>query len=73
MRYIEEKRKLENSTGYIRRIETGECYKASYIILGKYDNKDNYEEISEEDYNAWLEEEEEKRLKEQFEFFNENK
>lgn len=70
MRYIEETRKLENSTGYIRRIETGECYKTSYIVLGKFDNQNNYEEINKEDYELWLKEEEEKRQKELLEFFN---
>lgn len=55
-------RKLTSSTGYIRDKRDGwVCDHAIY--LGSGDDKENYEEISEEEYNLALKEEE-KRAKE---------
>lgn len=42
-------RKLVSSTGYFRRVETGEVYEGD-LYLGKYDAPENYEEITEEEY-----------------------
>lgn len=42
-------RKLVSSTGYFRRVETGEVYEGD-LYLGKYDDPANYEEITEEEY-----------------------
>ena len=55
-------RELTSSTGYIRDTRDGwVCDHA--IFLGKEDDKINYEEITEEDYNLALKEE--KRAKEE--------
>lgn len=57
-------RKLTSSTGYLRDKRDGwVCNHCIY--LGKEDDKVNYEEITEEDYNLALKEEEEKRAKEE--------
>lgn len=56
-------RKLASSTGYLRDKRDGwVCNHA--IFIGKGDDKENYEEITEEEYNLALKEEEEKRAKE---------
>lgn len=56
-------RKLTSSTGYLRDIRDGwVCDHA--IFLGKEDDKVNYEEITEDEYNIALKEEEEKREEE---------
>lgn len=57
-------RKLTSSTGYLRDIRDGwVCDHA--IFLGKEDDKVNYEEITEEEYNIALKEDEEKKAKEE--------
>lgn len=57
-------RKLTSSTGYIRDKRDGwVCDHEIYI--GNRDDKANYEEITEEEYNLALKEEEEKREKEE--------
>ena len=57
-------RKLTSSTGYIRDKRDGwVCDHEIYI--GIRDDKVNYEEITEEEYNLALKEEEEKRAKEE--------
>ena len=56
-------RKLTSSTGYIRDKRYGWICDHE-IYLGNGDDKANYEEISEEEYNLALKEEEEKRAKE---------
>lgn len=53
-------RKLTSSTGYLRDKRDGWVCDHS-IFLGKEDDKVNYEEITEEDYNLALKEEEEKK------------
>lgn len=56
-------RKLTSSTGYIRDKRDGwVCDHEIYI--GNRDDKANYEEITEEEYNLALKEEEEKREEE---------
>ena len=55
-------RKLTSSTGYIRDKRTGHvCDHEIYLGIGN--DKENYEEITEEEYNLALKEEE-KRAKE---------
>ena len=63
MRFNKTNRKLTSSTGYLRDIRDGwVCDHA--ILLGKEDDKVNYKEITEEEYNLALKEEEEKREEE---------
>ena len=57
-------RKLTSSTGYLRDKRDGWVCDHD-IYLGKEDDKVNYEEITEEEYNLALKEEEEKRTKEE--------
>ena len=56
-------RKLTSSTGYIRDKRYGWVCDHD-IYLGNGDDEANYEEITEEEYNLALKEEEEKRAKE---------
>lgn len=57
-------RKLTSSTGYLRdKRDRWVCDHAIYLGIG--DDKANYEEISEEEYNVALKEEEEKRTEEE--------
>lgn len=54
MIFTQETRKLESETGFLRFKNTG--YVCNYAIyLGKGDSQDNYEEVSEEVYNEYLE------------------
>ena len=56
-------RKLTSSTGYLRDKRDGwVCDHEIYLGIG--DDKVNYKEITEEEYNIALKEEEEKRAKE---------
>ena len=56
-------RKLTSSTGYLRDKRTGHvCDHEIYLGIGN--DKENYEEISEEEYKIAHKEEEEKRDKE---------
>ena len=56
-------RKLTSSTGYLRDKRTGHvCDHEIYLGIGN--DKENYEEISEEEYKIAHKEEEEKRAKE---------
>ena len=56
-------RKLTSSTGYFRDKRDGwVCDHEIYLGIG--DDETNYEEITEEEYNLALKEEEEKRAKE---------
>ena len=57
-------RKLTSSTGYIRDKRDGWVCDHE-IYLGSRDDEESYEEISEEEYNIALKEEEEKRAKEE--------
>ena len=57
-------RKLTSSTGYLRDKHDGlVCDHAIYLGIGN--DKENYEEITEEEYNLALKEEEEKRAEEE--------
>ena len=49
MVFNENNRKLESATGYMRDKESGDVYNYA-IYLGKFDSKDNYEEITAEEY-----------------------
>ena len=63
MEFNNTNRKLSSSTGYLRdKRDRWVCDHEIYI--GKSDDKANYEEITEEEYNLALKEEEEKRAKE---------
>lgn len=64
MRFNKINRKLTSSTGYLRDKRDGWVCDHD-IFLGKEDDKVNYEEITEEEYNLALKEEEEKRTKEE--------
>ena len=57
-------RKLTSSTGYLRNKRDGWVCDHD-IYLGIIDDKINYEEITEEEYNLALKENEEKRAKEE--------
>ena len=57
-------RKLTSSTGYLRDKRDG-WFCDHDIYLGNMDDESNYEEITEEEYNLALKEEEEKRAKEE--------
>ena len=45
MTFNEKNRKLESKSGYLREKESGAVYDYA-IFLGKFDNVDNYEEIT---------------------------
>lgn len=48
------KNKLTPSAGmHLKNIHNGDVYDA-YIYLGKYDSEDNYIEVSEEEYQAFI-------------------
>ena len=48
--------KITSSTGYFRRKETGEVF-LGVIWLGKFDSKNNYEEITKVEYDQAREQE----------------
>lgn len=64
MRFNKANRKLTSSTGYLRDKRDGWVCDHD-IYLGKEDDKVNYDEITEEEYNIALKEEEENRSKEE--------
>lgn len=51
MEFKESTRELTSSTGYLKRIATGEVYGS--LWLGKYDHPENYEEATKEEYEAY--------------------
>ena len=51
--------KYISNTGYVRNIETGECYEGT-IFLGKFDKAENYGSITKEEYEEYLKAQEEK-------------
>ena len=64
MRFNKTNRKLTSSTGYLRDKRDGwVCDHEIYLGIGN--DKENYEEISEEEYKLSLKEDEEKRAKEE--------
>ena len=64
MNFNSTNRKLTSSTGYLRdKRDRWVCDHS--IFLGKEDDKVNYEEIKEDEYNLALKKEEEKRAKEE--------
>ena len=64
MEFNNTNRKLTSSTGYLRDKRDGWVCDHD-IYLGNLDDETNYEEISQEEYNLALKEEEEKREKEE--------
>lgn len=64
MTFNKTNRKLTSSTGYLRDKRDGWVCDHD-IYLGNEDDKVNYEEISKEEYNLALKEEEENRSKEE--------
>lgn len=64
MNFNSTNRKLTSSTGYLRDNRDGWVCDHD-IYLGKEDDKINYEEITKDEYNLALKEEEEKRAKEE--------
>ena len=57
MTFTESNRELVSFTGYIKDADGSVC--ESPIYLGIYDSKDNYEEATKEEYEAWLNNQEE--------------
>ena len=51
MVFNEKNRELKSETGYLRSKEDGAVYDYA-IYLGKYDSAENYEEITETEYNT---------------------
>ena len=51
MVFNETNRELKSESGYLREKESGAVYDYA-IYLGKFDSKDNYEEITAEEYEA---------------------
>lgn len=51
---------LKSDTGYLKN-KTDETVIPNQIYLGKFDNADNYEECSGDDYKRYLEEQKKKR------------
>ena len=51
--------KYISNTRYARNIKTGECYEG-IIFLGKFDKAENYESITKEEYEEYLNAQEEK-------------
>lgn len=56
MTFTESNRKLVSSTGYLKSLDGSVC--ESPIYLGIYDIKDNYEEVSKEEYEDYLKKQE---------------
>ena len=56
MTFTESNRKLVSSTGYLKSLDGSVC--ESPIYLGIYDSKDNYEEVSKEEYEDYLKKQE---------------
>lgn len=56
MTFTESNRKLVSSTGYIKSLDGSVL--ESPIYLGIYDSKDNYEEVSNEEYEDYLKKQE---------------
>lgn len=48
-----------SKTGYVRRKNTEEVYEANTLYLGIYDNEDNYEDVSKEEYDEIVKTQEE--------------
>lgn len=44
---------IPSENKHFKNIKTGDMYEG-VIYLGKYDNADNYEEVTEEEYQEWL-------------------
>ena len=51
MDFNEKTRELKSSTGFLKRIATGEVYGS--LWLGKYDLPENYEEATKGEYEAY--------------------
>ena len=66
MTFNKTNRKLSSSTGYIRDKRDGWVCDHD-IYIGIRDDESNYEEITEDEYNLALKEEEEKRAEEMME------
>lgn len=48
-----------SKTGYVKNLTTNELFKAEVMYLGIYDKAENYEDVSEEEYEAYIKEQEE--------------
>lgn len=58
MTFYKANRKLVSSTGYLKALDGSVC--ESPIYLGIYDSKENYEEATKEEHEAYLKAEEAK-------------
>lgn len=60
MTFTESNRKIVSSTGYLKSLDGS--VSESPIYIGIYDSKDNYEEVGKEEYEAYLNKQEEPEL-----------
>ena len=47
-----------SKTGYVRNSVTGECYATDMLCIGKYSKVSDYSDISKEEYEAYVKEQE---------------
>lgn len=57
MTFTESNRELVSSTGYLKATDGSVC--ESPIYLGIYDSDSNYSEVGKDEYEAWLNKQEE--------------
>lgn len=50
----------ESKTGYVREKATGNCVAVTSICLGKYSKAEDFEDITKEEYEAYVKEREAK-------------
>ena len=53
-------RTYESKTGYVRNNVSGECFETSLIYMSCLDDDSTYSDISKEEYEAYVREQEEK-------------
>ncbi len=53
-------RTYESKTGYVKNNVSGECFETSIIYLSKWDDETTYSDITKDEYDAYVKEQEEK-------------
>lgn len=53
-------RTYNSETGYVRNVSTGECFETSIIYLGINSKESDFEDITKDEYEAYVREQEEK-------------
>ncbi len=53
-------RTYESKTGYVRNTKTGECLHATIVYLSKWDDETTYSDITKDEYEAYVKEQEER-------------